>query len=179
MSRFAVSVLVALFVIFYGIEEQFGVNAQGFPRVSRCMSICRRNEQSLCQRCLFREPMRFGKRAATFREPMRFGRAGSAAFREPMRFGKRPSNSAAFREMMRFGKRADGSGSVAFREPMRFGKRTINNGTETRVMNIADWILEQQQDSQPEQVQDSEPQGPSQYETDVEIQQQEPLLFDA
>ena len=45
---------------------------------SRCGALCRRSEaDSLCRRCRFREPMRFGKRS------------DKQAFRVPMRFGKR------------------------------------------------------------------------------------------
>lgn len=43
----------------------------------RCVALCHRSEEgSLCKRCRFREPMRFGKRAekSVFREPMRFGK---------------------------------------------------------------------------------------------------------
>ena len=44
----------------------------------RCVALCHRSEaDSLCKRCRFREPMRFGKRS------------DKQAFREPMRFGKR------------------------------------------------------------------------------------------
>ncbi len=44
----------------------------------RCVALCHRSEEdSLCKRCRFREPMRFGKRS------------DKNAFREPMRFGKR------------------------------------------------------------------------------------------
>ncbi|OTF73996.1 hypothetical protein BLA29_013450, partial [Euroglyphus maynei] len=85
-------------------------STQPFGSSFRCLSICRRNEENLCKRCLFREPMRFGKRnsmrssssALLFREPMRFGKK-RADFRQPMRFGKK-SNNGNFREMMRFGR---------------------------------------------------------------------------
>lgn len=43
----------------------------------RCVALCHRSEaDSLCKRCRFREPMRFGKRSnkQTFREPLRFGK---------------------------------------------------------------------------------------------------------
>ena len=49
-----------------------------FPR---CISVCHRSEDDrMCKRCRFREPMRFGKRSQDnnnknlFREPMRFGK---------------------------------------------------------------------------------------------------------
>ena len=47
----------------------------------RCVALCHRSEMdSLCKRCRFREPMRFGKRS------------DEQAFRVPMRFGKRLEN---------------------------------------------------------------------------------------
>ena len=44
---------------------------------SRCITTCHRSEEdSLCTKCKFREPMRFGKRSnkQTYKEPLRFGK---------------------------------------------------------------------------------------------------------
>jgi len=52
--------------------------AQEVMSSPRCVALCHRSEaDSLCKRCRFREPMRFGKRSdkqSVFREPMRFGK---------------------------------------------------------------------------------------------------------
>ncbi|KAI2807651.1 hypothetical protein RDWZM_005145 [Blomia tropicalis] len=120
-----ISIVSILFVAitFMIIAVRNGSAQDGFS--SRCLNICRRDEESLCRRCLFREPMRFGKRTNTlaFREPMRFGKRWNSMIHSSPSTSPMSSSppilspSSSVYEVNRLLKRK------LFREPMRFGKR--------------------------------------------------------
>lgn len=81
----------------------------------RCFALCRRNEDSLCRQCMFREPMRFGKRG---------GLAPGVAPRHLVSLPAWQLPLPAIEDLKR----------AAFREPMRFGKRADEDPTDM------DWL---------------------------------------
>lgn len=112
----------ALLVVYLVVIIQSS-KQEGFTSAFRCSSICRRAEESLCKRCLFREPMRFGKRMSAPPSPpaampvqainglYEYDNINSVDkrknLREPMRFGKKSSRMSELREPMRFGKKSN------------------------------------------------------------------------
>ncbi|UXI19559.1 hypothetical protein NH340_JMT05502 [Sarcoptes scabiei] len=157
-------VLMAIIVwIFFDLTDSYQIRRISQPYSSyRCFSICRRDEESLCRRCLFREPMRFGKR--NYQNPEQKFSPPFSSFHLPsppsltpptslipsrsfltipesIRFERsfralnNPIPNAIFREPMRFGKRA-----AQFREMMRFGRSDSRILTEEFVPSSAEKI---------------------------------------